>query len=325
MMKKALVLLFLVVLSGCSPAATPAKPQEMVDITIPVGYIPNVQFAPLYVAMEKGWFKEAGFNVTLDYSFETDAVALVGADKLQFAVVSGEQVLLARAQGLPVVYTFAWYQQYPVGIASMKSTGITKPEDLKGKKVGTPVLSGASYVGMKAIMSAAGLQDSDLQVDTIGFNQVESLSAGKEDAVVVYIANEPVQLRAQGYEINLMKTADYKQLVSNGLITSETMVREHPEQIKSLNAAMLKAMEFTKTNPDEVYDICKKYVENLANADEAVQKEVLRTSIELWQGGRMGASQPQAWENMQQVLLDMGLISEKMDLSKAYSNEFLPE
>ncbi len=273
-------------LSSCAfgPGKTPTA-NPLVEISLPVGYIPNIQFAPLYVAMEKGYFRDAGIDLTIDYSFETDALSLVGADKLQFSLVSGEQILLGRAQQLPVVNVLAWYQKYPVGIVSMAEANITKPEDLRGKKIGSPVLFGASYVGLEALLSAGGLKDADVQIDTIGFNQVESLVSGREDAVVVYIANEPVQLRALGYSINTIPVSDYLSLVSNGLITNENTLKENPELVRKMVTAMLKGIEDTIANPDEAYEISKKYVENLANADEKVQKQILTESIQLWQGG----------------------------------------
>ena len=312
-------------LAGCNPAPTPAIPSDgLLTIRLPLGYVPNIQFAPLYVAMEKGYYAEQGIQLDLDYSFETDATSLVGVNELQFAVVSGEQVLLGRAQGLPLVYVMTWYQQYPVGVAAFTEQGIQSPADLMGKKIGIPGLYGASYIGLRALLQAGGLKEGDVTLDSIGFNQVEALTANQEQAAVVYIANEPVQLMAGGASIDVLRVSDYLELVGNGLITNEKTIQENPDLVRRMVKATLQGIQAAAADPDEAYEISKKYVEGLAQADEAVQKQVLKTSIELWQVQQAGAMNPQAWENMQTLLLDMKLITSPLDVNAAYTGEFLP-
>ena len=327
-MKKTLLLallIFTLLVSACAPAATAEPtPVELTPVRLPVGYIPNVQFAPLYVAIEKGFYRDAGLDVNVDYSMENDNTVLVATNDIQFAVVSGEQVLLARAQQMPVVYVMAWYQQYPVGIAAKTSSGITSVADLKGKKLGLPGLYGASYIGAIALLDSAGLKESDLTLDSIGFNQVEMLITDNDDAVVVYSANEPVQLRKLGEEIVLFKVSDAIDLVANGLITNEATLAENPELVRAMVEATLKGITYAADHPEEAFEISKKYVTNLAEADQETQMQVLLESIKHWQADRPGYSEPQAWENMQRILLQMGLLSGEQDLAKAYDNRFIP-
>jgi len=323
-------LIFLVFLVACQaqPASSPSAAaggtaSPLTPIRLPVGYIPNVQFAPLYVAMEQGFFREQGLDVTLDYSTELDSVSLVGAGELPFAIASGEQVLLGRDKGLPLVYTLAWYQDYPVGVVSLKEAGITTPADLKGKRIGIPMLSGASYIGLNALLSSAGLTEKDVSLDVIGFTQLESLVSKRDEAVVVYAANEPVQLEAKGYATNLLRTSDFNNLVGNGLVTNEDLIRKNPELVRKMATAILQGILFTIDNPDQAYSISRKYVENLGENDP-VQKTVLAKSIDMWKSAKPGYSNSAAWENMQKVLLGMGLLEKPLDLSSAYTNDFWP-
>ncbi len=314
--------LFSIFIAGCGNP-TPA-PVEVTKVRLPMGYIPNIQYAPYYVAVEKGYFAQAGIEIEFDYSFETDGVALVGAGQLPFAVVSGEQVPMARAQGLPIVYVAAWYEDYPVSVVTKAGSGINTPADLAGKKIGLPGLFGANYIGFSALLNANGLSESDLSLNSIGFTQVEALATDQEDAVVGYTANEPIQLKAQGYDVVEFRVADYASLASNGIITSEMLLKEDPEFVRGMVAAFLQGVEYAAAHPDEAFEISKNYVTNLADADEAVQKQILATSIEFWQLEKPGYSDPQAWENMNELLDAMGLIATPVEIEKAYSNDYLP-
>lgn len=293
-------------------------------ITLAMGYRPDIQFAPLYVSDAKGYFDQEGLDVSFQHMDENQAAALVGAGQLQFAVVSGEQVLLARAQGLPIVYVAAWYQQYPVSVIAKSEQGLLSPADLRGKNIGLPGLYGANYIGLRALLHAGALSESDVHLDSIGYTQAEALASDRVQAAVVYIANEPLKLRAEGYDLSELRVAEYVHLAGNGLITNEKTIRENPALVWKMVRAFLKGLENAMTHPDEAYEISKRYVENLDQADETLQKQVLATSIELWRAERLGYSDPQAWENMQAVLLEMGLLSAPLDLSQAFTNDFLP-
>ena len=103
-------------LAACATAPTPvptkassvtptvAPPAAPVEVTVIMGYIPHIQFAPWFVAERKGYFAAAGVKVNYTWGFEIDGLKLLGANQADFAMLGGDQVIQARAQNIPLVY-----------------------------------------------------------------------------------------------------------------------------------------------------------------------------------------------------------------------------
>ncbi len=324
----------LALLTACGGAATASSPTSAVTpapagtasnlrhIRLPMGFTPSVQFAPFYVAVDKGYFAAEGLAIDFDYSYETNGVQLVGAGHLPFAIVSGEQVLLARAQSLPVVYVMAWFQKFPVAVIAKASTGIKTPADLRGKHIGTPELAGANFIGLRALLAKAGVAAADVTISDIGFNQATALQAGQVDAAVVYANNEPIRLAAQSEQLNTINVADYVSLAANGILTNEDTIAKDPSLIRAFLRAFAHGLTDSIADPAAAYTISKKYVTNLT--DDALEQKVLAATIEMWKAPHLGLSDPAAWDTMQRTLLDTKLLSQALDLSKTYTNEFVP-
>jgi NitT/TauT family transport system substrate-binding protein len=319
----------LAAIAGCtaSPTATPqaqVTPAQLEHIRLPMGFIPNVQFAPFYVAVERGYFAREGIQLDFDYSYETQGVQLVGAGELPFAVASGDQIILARAQGLPVVYVTEWWQRFPVAVAALAESGIKAPMDLPGHKVGTPEVFGASYIGWQALVSATGLDASQVELETIGYSQVPNLTEGQVDAAVVYANNEPVLLRQQGYDVNLIQVADYADIVANGLLTNEKTIKERPELVRSFVRAFLHGLSDTLADPDAAFEICKSHVEGLEDNAE-LGRAVLQASLEYWKADQLGYSEASTWEESQQIMRKAGLLDQTVKAEDLFTNDFLSQ
>ena len=320
----ALTTILFAIIPACSdPHSQQTQGSSLDPVDLTMGFRPDIQFSPLYVAIDDGFAEEEGIEIEITHLPETEAVQLVGVDELQFAIVSGEQVLLARAQGLPVVYVMAWWQEYPVAVAAQHGSGISEPSDFEGKRIGIPGLYGASYIGFRALLMSGNLTEDDVRLDAIGYTQVEALSQGVEEAVVVYANNEPIQLEQMGIAVNLIEVADYVHLASNGLITNEKTIRENPDLVRRMVSTFKRGVEATIEDPVHAFEVSKGYVDGLDAADQTVQLGILEASIEFWKSDKLGFSDDSAWENMQAVLLDMGLLAGPMDIEQAYTNEYV--
>lgn len=271
-----------------------AGAQDTTDVTFFLTFVPNVQFAPVYVALEKGYFAEAGINLTIEHGDENVGLDLIAAGERQFGIISGEEVIKARANERPVVFVYEWFQQYPVGIVVGDTSGITSINDLTGRKVGIPGRFGASYNGLTALLTANGLKESDIQLDEIGFNAPDVFCVGAVEAAVVYINNEPLQIqqRADGENCNGITSVQVfpvsmaADLVSNGLVTNEQTITENPDLVEAMVGAFDQGLREAINNPAEAYLLSASYVENIPLSDAfkaaletaaAAQAEFLKT------------------------------------------------
>ncbi|MFN8376079.1 MAG: ABC transporter substrate-binding protein [Anaerolineae bacterium] len=286
MSKKSLLVILSLVLA-LSFSGVQAQESAALDLTFFMTYIPNVQFAPMYAAIENGHFADAGINVTIEHGFDEAAgVDRIAINDLQFGLVSGEQVILARAQGRPVVYVYAWFQKYPVGIVTTLESGIESVADLRGRRVGIPVTSGASYSGLTALLSANDMTLNDIQLEAIGFNAPEVVCVGGVDASVIYTNNEPlqIQLRAEQGDcgdvtgVRVFPVSDVADLVSNGIITNEETIANNPELVQSVVDAFDAGLRDAIHNPAQAYLWAANYVEGLLTDDLADFRAALETA-----------------------------------------------
>lgn len=310
-----------------TPAQTepPGTPAKLTPIELAMGYIPSVQFAPFYVAQERGYFKEAGLDVKFRYGFESDLLKLVGTNQLSFMIGSGEEVILGRSQGLPVRYVMRWYRKFPVVLFAKAEKGIKSPLDLAGKRVGLPGLFGASYVGWEAMVFASGLDPAKVNLESIGFTQAGAVSADKVDAALDYIVNGPVQLKQAGEAVTVLPVSDYIDLPSNGIITNEQTIREKPELVRALVTAAKRGLADTLADPDAAFEASLAAVPEAGGQQTEVSRAVFDASLKLWQAeaGQLGRSDPASWEKAAGFMKQMGLIQSEVNPADLYTNDFV--
>jgi NitT/TauT family transport system substrate-binding protein len=244
--------------------------------TLLMTFIPNVQFSPMYLAIADGYFAEAGFDVSLEYLNEPDVLDLVAADQEQFGVVSGEQVILATAQGRDVIYVYEWFQRYPIGVVVRAESDVTEPVDLDGLRIGVPGRFGATYSGITTLLNFADLSEANITLEEIGFAAPEVFCLGVLDASTIYINNEPLQIRNRALQgdcgdisdVRVVEVADYVDLVSNGIITNRRMLDENPEAVRAFVGAYDAGLATVINNPAHAYLQSEAFVEGLPLSDE---------------------------------------------------------
>ncbi len=309
---------------------TTATP-ELRQVTLAMSYIPNIQFAPYYVAAAKGYYAEAGLEVIFDYNFENDVVTRAAAwpeSKVEFATASGTSTLLARQNGLPVKTVMTLYQQFPVVFFAKSTTGLQSVEDLKGKTVGIPGRFGESLYALMAILYANQLDESVMNVQEIGFTQAQSVLEDNVQVGIGYGMNEPVLLRQQGVEVDVLRVADVYDLASNGIVVSEALIEQDPELVRAFMLASLRGLADTLADSGEAFTLSLGYIPEAQLGDVELQRQVLIESLPYWistqtESEGLGYTNLETWVQTEEFMLAAGLLTQEVDVGSAFTNEFI--
>ena len=184
--------------SAVSPSTSPAA---LTPLTVGLGYIPSVQFAPFYLADQAGYYRDAGLTVQLQNGRDADLVTLLGQGAIDIGNSDGTSVIPAVSQGIPIVYAATIYGQFPSIVLAKADSGIKTAADLKGKKIGTPGKYGSSWIMLQALLGSAGLTTDDVTiVEYPDYGQAAALQQGAIDAATGFANNEPITLKKAGIE-----------------------------------------------------------------------------------------------------------------------------
>jgi NitT/TauT family transport system substrate-binding protein len=314
-----------------APAATDAPASELRAITLAMSFIPNVQFAPYYVAKAKGYYAEEGLDVSFDYNFENDVVQRAAGwpqSEVAFATASGTSTLLARQQQIPAKTVMTLYQSFPVVFFSKAATPLNSAADLKGQTLGIPGRFGESYYALLAMLYANNLQESDIVVQEIGFTQAAAVLEDQVAIATGYAMNEPVLLRSEGEDVNVLRVADSFPLIANGIVASERLIAEQPELVRGFVRATLKGLRDTLDNPDEAFTISLEQIPEANLGASELQRQVLQESLPYWYSDLtssegLGYSDPAAWAQTEEFMRETKLLSGPVDVDAAFTNEFI--
>ena len=213
---------------------------ELDQVSLVLNWVPNGTHAAYYAAADQGFYRDEGLEVKiLEGSGSGTAVKVVGAGREEFAVASAESVAIGRSKGIPVVSLAALYQRNPVCLLSLTESGITKPEDLVGKKMGVKFGS-STFPLYEAITKTRGIDRESIEEIAVGPG-IEPLLAGKVDAMNGHIDNEPVQVRHQGKSVETILYHDLGiRTYGMCLLSSEEVLKEKGDVARRFVRATLK-------------------------------------------------------------------------------------
>ncbi len=261
---------------------TEGPPTPAVHLTVGLGYIPSVQFAPFYYADRHGLYAAAGREVTFQTQIDPNLITLVGQGSIDVGLADGTSVVPAVSQGIPIRYLATVYGTFPSIVFAKASSGLTTAADLKGKRIGIPGRYGSSWIMLEALLGSANLTPNDVTiVDYPDFGQGAALQQGQVDAATGFDNNEPVQARLAGLQVDVLRVDQVIRLPGPGFIAGAATLASKREAIKAFVAATIEAMRAIAADPAAGLDASIAAVPDLGK-DRATQGAILQATIADW-------------------------------------------
>ena len=300
--------------------------EKLTDITMVLDWTPNTNHTGLYVAKEKGYFKDAGLNVSIIQPPDNGATDLVASGGAEFGVDFQDTLVAAFASDspLPVTAVGAILQHNTSGLISLKKSGIDSPAKLE-KHMYATWDSPIEQAILKNVMAADGGDFSKVNlVSTSVENIVASLNADI-DCVWIYYGWDGIKCKQEGLDTNYLpfremnKTFDYYSPV---IIANNEFLKKDPDTAKAFMSAVKKGYEFAAENPDDAADILLKEAAELDKKLVKASQEYLSgeyiSDAESW-----GKIDPDRWNGFYNWLNDNKLVENKIEENTGFSNDYL--
>ena len=217
--------------------------------------------APYFVAIDKGYYKQEGLNVSVDPgSGSVEGINRVasGAYELGFADINSLVKYRDNPRNLPVKAIMMVYDTPAFSIVSLKKSGISKTKDLEGKVLGAPAADGA-YAQWPIFVEANKIDRSKVKIENIGFPVREPMLAqGKVDAITGFWFSSYMNLKANGVkddEIVVLHMRDFGvDLYGNVIIANPDFMRFNPKAAAGFVKATIRGIQDTVKNPEAAID-----------------------------------------------------------------------
>jgi ABC-type nitrate/sulfonate/bicarbonate transport system substrate-binding protein len=302
---------------------------ELERVTLMLNWTPNTHHNGVYVAKEKGWYEDAGLDVNIIEPGQNVVEQAVASGNAEFGISIQEGVIPARAEGLPVVSIGAVIQHNDSSLFALASEGISRPADLEGKKYGGYGGPLENEIIRELVACDGGDPDAVEFVEVGNVDYVVGMEQDRFDFAWVFESWDVVRAReVLDTEVDSIKFVDHLDCIPDWytplFITTEDMIAERPETVRKFMAATARGYEFAIENPEEAGKAL------LAGAPE-LDRELVQKSSEYMathfvdEGRDWGLQDESVWVEFEAFLREAGLISEEVDVTSAFTNEFLPE